>query len=293
MKDDEMKIGEDIEENPGESKLRRENKFIPILIVIIVSITIGLVVFFVSNSIFNPKKKDTKTEIVSKTLNLNDENVEILYSYVTYGVNNTRGDKFIKEQNVFLNSFTNYEKFYYALMFASYDDFTNTGEVDANNNKIYSISNSKIKEYMIRYFGPNVSYSTTSEIKYFFNFTINGNNYGIMNYDSASNSFNTIFINYRDGSNSKDINYYTKLSSAKSFSDGTLEIKEKIIYVATENNKTNIYKDYQHNMLIESVNNSNISIDDYLSRASTITYKFSAYNNTYYFDSSSIENSSV
>ena len=38
MKDDEMKIGEDIEENPGESKLRRENKFIPILIVIIVSI---------------------------------------------------------------------------------------------------------------------------------------------------------------------------------------------------------------------------------------------------------------
>ena len=47
MKDDEMKIGEDIEENPGESKLRRENKFIPILIVIIVSITIGLVVFFV------------------------------------------------------------------------------------------------------------------------------------------------------------------------------------------------------------------------------------------------------
>ena len=178
-------------------------------------------------------------------------------------------------------------------MFASYDDFTNTGEVDANNNKIYSISNSKIKEYMIRYFGPNVSYSTTSEIKYFFNFTINGNNYGIMNYDSASNSFNTIFINYRDGSNSKDINYYTKLSSAKSFSDGTLEIKEKIIYVATENNKTNIYKDYQHNMLIESVNNSNISIDDYLSRASTITYKFSAYNNTYYFESSSIENSSV
>ena len=60
-----------------------------------------------------------------------------------------------------------------------------------------------------------------------------------------------------------------------------------------------IYKDYQHTMLIDSKTNitkeklptTEISIDEYLSNASTITYKFNSANQTYYFESSTISNS--
>ena len=110
---DEFKIGDDIEETPGTSRIRKENNIIPIIIVVIVAIAIGLGVFFISNSILNPKKKEVKEDVITTTLDTKDENVQILYNYVTYGINNIRNDKFIKEQNTSIDSFTNYEKFYY------------------------------------------------------------------------------------------------------------------------------------------------------------------------------------
>lgn len=42
---DEFKIGDDIEETPGTSRIRKENNIIPIIIVVIVAIAIGLGVF--------------------------------------------------------------------------------------------------------------------------------------------------------------------------------------------------------------------------------------------------------
>ena len=57
---DDFKIGEDIEETPGESKIRKSNSIIPIIIVIVVAIIIGLTVFLVSNAILNPSKKETE-----------------------------------------------------------------------------------------------------------------------------------------------------------------------------------------------------------------------------------------
>ena len=61
---DEFKIGDDIEETPGTSRIRKENKIIPIIIVVIVAIAIGLGVFFISNSILNPKKKEVKDVVI-------------------------------------------------------------------------------------------------------------------------------------------------------------------------------------------------------------------------------------
>ena len=103
-----FKIGDSLEENGSE---KQNNRKIPLIIVIVLSIVIGLSVFFISNLIFGDKKKDN-TPSVSTNIDLEDENVKILYDYVTYGVRNKRYEKFIKEQSVKLEDFNNYESVY-------------------------------------------------------------------------------------------------------------------------------------------------------------------------------------
>ena len=160
----EFKIGDELETEGSEpSKLKVQSK-LPLILIIILSLLVGFGVFFVSKSLFGPKKDPKPAE--RQKLSLNESNVEILYSYVTYGTKNTRNDKFIKNKEVTLESFTNEEKFYYALQFADVDDFEFNGEMNENNQKIYIISNTKIKNYMTRFFGSKVTYSTDDTITY-------------------------------------------------------------------------------------------------------------------------------
>lgn len=298
---DDFKIGEDIEETPGESKIRKSNSIIPIIIVIVVAIIIGLTVFLVSNAILNPSKKETEQATTTK-LDLKDENVEILYNYVTYGTNNTRYEKFIKEQNVTIDSFSNYDKFYYALMFVETSDIVDNNKTDEAGNKIFSIPESKIKTYMKRFFGPNINYSTDTEITYAFSFSSGGKNIATLTYNPTTQCFDIIF---KDTSKNKETTlvepYYAKLTDAYQSSDGTLTLKEKIIYTDAKVNtdgtyNITIYKDYNHTEQIdikqnysqELLKSNPITIEDYSNKASTITYTFKTYNNTYYFESSTI-----
>ena len=109
--DDDFKIGDEIDEG-GEYKESKSKSVIPIVIIVVIALVCGLTVFFITNSLFG--KKEVKPDpIVETPLSLSDENVEILYSYVTYGTNNERNDKFVKEPKVTLDSFTNQESFYY------------------------------------------------------------------------------------------------------------------------------------------------------------------------------------
>lgn len=296
-----FKIGDSLEENGSE---KQNNRKIPLIIVIVLSIVIGLSVFFISNLIFGDKKKDN-TPSVSTNIDLEDENVKILYDYVTYGVRNKRYEKFIKEQSVKLEDFNNYEKFYYALQFAEPEDFANIGKVNENGQKIYNISSAKVKQYMQRFFGPEVTYSTNSKITYPFNFKINNLNVGILTYAIENEGFNTVFVSLEDDIISNNIiePYYTKLTNATKKSDGSLELNEKIIYtelINKENNTfdINIYKDYQHTILLESklnlteldLKNNPINIEDYQEKAATISYLFKLSSTNYYFDSSKISN---
>ena len=295
MKNDEFKIGEDFEERPGTSKLKEDTSFVATVIVVVIAIIVGLIVFFVINFMVRPKQESTE-----QSLSLDNENVKALYSYVTYGTNNNRFDTFVKSDTN-INTFSSVEKLSYALMFAKESDFVSTSRVDSNNNKIYSIKNSKIKEYMETFFGPNVVYSSVSELKYYFDFYINGKNYAIMTYNSSNNGYDTVFVDSENNSNFNVIEpFYTKLESAKSYDNGILELKEKIIYVdytSKDNAFTiNIYKDYEHTKLIDTlnvqINVPDISVNDYITNASTITYKFATNSktNTYYFLESHIDN---
>lgn len=296
-----FKIGDEIEDVSNNPK--KKNSKLPIIIVVIISLVCGLSVFLISNAFFG-KKEPKQPPVVDTQLSLNDDNVQILYAYVTYGTRNKRNDKFLKEQNVTINSFSNQEKFYYALQFAEPEDFTNTGKVDKDNHKIYNISSAKIKNYMQRFFGGQVSYSNNSVITYPFSFQINGQNVGTLTYSIDRDGFDTIFNGLEeDITEEKTVEpYYTELVSATKKADGTYELQEKVIYtettIADNMYKIEIYKDYEHTMLLETrqniteeqVKEDPVTIEKYKDRAATITYHFKLNGNVLYFDSSEISN---
>lgn len=292
-----------IEEVSEQQKEKKKSKF-PIVIIVLVSIIAGLGVFFISNSLFG--EKPTKEEpLKPQELKLTDENVKILYGYVTTGPNNVRDEKFIKEKNVTLSTFTNQEKFTYALQFVEVDDFNYTGKLNDNKQKIYIISTSTIKKYMQRFFGPTVTYTTEDTIRYPFDFSINGQNVGTMTYNEADEGFYTIFDGKEEPKEEVSLvkPYYTELVSATKELDGSYKLVEKIIYTKVEKQddkySISIFKDYENTALIEKIENQTeetlkenpITLEKYKNNATTITYIFKASAGTLYFYSSSITNS--
>ena len=296
-----FKIGDEIEENPGQQN-KQSNSKLPIIIVVVISLLCGLTVFLVSNAIFN--KKEPEVPLVDTPLELTDDNVKILYTYVTYGTNDTRNDKFIKESRVTLDSFSNEERFYYALQFAQPEDFVAAGRVNENKQKVYIISNSTIKSYMQRFFGGQVTYSNTNTIKYPFNFRINGKNVGELTYSDTNDGYETVFTGLEEKEEKTNLvePYYTELASATKKADGSYELVENVIYtqIIKENDKYTvyIYKDYNHTMLLETKPNQTdemlkenpIDISNYKDKTSKITYIFKVNGTVLYFDSSTITN---
>ena len=273
---------------------------IRIIIIAIISIVIGLTVFFVINHFLAPKKPVEQPQEVE--VSLNDENVQILYKYISYGTKGIRNDKFVKEKTTNLGSFSNEEKYYYALQFAEAEDFEFTGEYNDKKKKIYAFPINRLKEYMERYFGPEVSFSTDDKITHPFGFTINEQNLGTLTYSVDNDEFNVTFDGFQDlEKKENEIDpFYTKLVSATKLKDNTLVLKEKVIYIKTEE-KDGAYtmyitKDYEHNNVIETrpnmdketLDSTSIDINNYLEKASTITYTFKVNNNVYYFSNSEI-----
>ena len=299
---------EEIEEEETNKKKKKKkklviNKTFAIIIVIIIAIIVGGIVFYYSSKLFVKEEKKEEIEPVTDVIDIENENVSILYQYVTYGVRNKRNNKFIKEKNVTQSSFTEQEKYYYALQFAQVEDFKFTNNYDEEDRKIYSISTSKIKEYMERFFGGNIEYKKDVILTYPFSFRINGLNVGNMKYVSQKEGYQTVFTELQDNIISNDLvnDYYAKLDKAINEEDGTLKLFEKIIFTELEKNENNynikIYKDYNKTKLIttlsnlseEDIKNNPIKIDDYLDVATIIEYEFRVYNNYYYFYSSTIK----
>lgn len=303
-----FKIEDNFDEN-GSSK-KKKNSTLSIVIVSIIAIICGISVFVISNALFG-KKTPTTTPPKNVSVNLKDDNVSILYDYVTYGVNNTRGDKFVKEKNVTLDSFNNEERFYYALQFCQVEDFTDSKQVNSAGQPIYKLPVTTVKKYMQRFFGNKVTFSTNSVITYTFNFKINEKNVGVLTYNAADDSYDTVFTELKEEVPVNVVEpYYTKLVKATRMGkDNSLELEEKVIYtVSQENNGVytiGIYKDYEHTILLETKQNltaeqlkeNPIKIDNYLTKAATVKYMFKLnkvayYNNTIYcFDNSTIKTS--
>ena len=301
----EFKIGEDFVEEENQYNNKRDNGVLKLVIIVVLAILAFVVIFLVLNSILNPKTKTTKNEpVASEKKSLTESNVKILYNYVTYSADGgVRYDIFVKNNKVTLDTFSEEEKYYYALQYVQVDDFSYTGKVDENNNKIYAISNRKIGKYMEYFFGKGVKYSTDLTIKYPFSFKINDKNYRIMKYDEASSSFNTIFVKNETAKKEYIVEpYLGKLVEAYKEVDGGYKLIEKVIYVDYKKQADGKYeviisKDAGHENIIESSIDQTeedlkkIKIDKYINKAATITYNFKIKepSNVLYFYSSEIK----
>lgn len=299
-----FKIGEDFTEEENKSK-KKDNGVLKLIIIVGLALIAFIVVFLILNSIFNPKTKNIpKTNVeTSEKKSLTDSNVKILYGYVTYSTSGPRYNIFVKNKKVTLDTFTEEEKYYYALQYVQVEDFAFTGKLDENNNKIYTISNRKIKKYMEYFFGKGVKYSTDLTIKYPFSFSINDKNVGVMKYNSETASFDTIFIKDEDLKEEYVVEpYLGKLVEAYKEKDGGYRLVEKLVYVYVKQQadgkyEVTISKDYEHKNIIEtSVDQTeedikNIKIDKYIDKAATITYNFKIKetSNILYFYSSEIK----
>ena len=299
-----FKISEDIQEEEN-SENNKGNKLFGgnfnIIIIVVTAIIAFLVVFLITNAIFNPKQK--KVEPVTPTSekrSLTEDNVKVLYQYVTYGTTGIRNDKFVKNKSVRLKDFTDEEIIYYALQFAQVEDFDFTGNLDENKNKIYSISSRTIKKYVERFFGKNVKYSTDVTIKYPFTFSINDKNVGSLKYNDDTATFDATFTEKSEKEEYLVEPYMGKLVEAYKDPDGGYRLIEKIIFIDLEkqddgNYQVIVSKDYEHNNIIESSVDQTeedikkIDIEKYIKKAGTITYTFKLNGNVLYFDSSEIK----
>lgn len=298
-----FKIGDEIEET-SEDGGKSHSNLIPIIIIVVISLVCGLTVFLITNAIFGKKEPPKEDPIVETPLNLSDENVEILYDYVTYGTTGERNDKFIKEPKVTLDSFSNQEKYYYALQFAQVEDFEPTGKIDeTSQRKIYNISDVKIRNYMQRFFGGSVSYNNNVTLTYPFSFSINGQNVGIMTPNTTNGGLDTIFDGQELPKESAELvkPFYADLVAAYKEADGTYRLEEKIIYTRAEKKEDGytiyLYRDYGQTQLIETKLNQTeemlktnpIDIKNYKEKGATIKYHFGLFNNMLYFESSTID----
>lgn len=282
---------------------KKKNTSLSMIVVFTTAIIFGLLVFFISNLFFGGKtnKKESTTKTNQTEISIKDNQVLDLYSYVTYGPSDERYSLFIKNKKVTQESISNLDKYLYALQFVEESDFKD--ESIANEEKIYVISYIKVKEYMEKFFGPNVKYASNSTIPVTLNFKVNDKNTGMFIYDKKLDAYKMNFTKkIEEDSNNILSPYYTKLSHAYKKEDNSINIVENIIYVDyqknTDNNYTyKIYADYEHTILLDTKENvkesdlreNGTKLDDYKD-ATTITYTFKPNNKEgYYFYSSKID----
>ncbi len=294
-----FRIGDDIQE--GGTKKNRGDTF-KIIVIVVVALIIGLLVFIVTNALFG-KRPEPTPEVTTTTLKVTDEKVVNAYKLVSYGANGKRNELFIKNKEVHSEDFNELQKYYYAMQFSVKDDFTNSLEKDDKGKTIYTIPRNKVKNYMIKFFGPDVSYTEDTSIKLTVPFEIDGSNVLSMKYNQEKDVYDVIFDGKDTYTNNNPVSpFYGEISEAKETSNGVLEIKENIIFtkVSDKGNDTydiGIYKDHGLSNEVEIINGvtkislaeTPIKVANYSGRCGVITYTFMKNGNSYYYVMSKIE----
>lgn len=231
------------------------NKKFTAIVITVVSILCGLLVFIIVYIIFNPKAKPPEK---NTSIDLGNQTVQELYNNVKYGMNGVRYEKFIKEPNVTIDDFTNYEKYYYALSFIKDSDFQDTGTNNDSKTEIYSLSNDKISSYMRKFFGDDITYDKKTSIVYTFSQVNKMNkNTGTLKYDDTSKKYTIVFtsrqpIRIQTLASKK---FYSKLVKATQVNENEIELVEDIIYTKCSQNQSKtysctLYKDYENTVRI-------------------------------------------
>ena len=272
----------------------------PIIIVVLLALAIGLIIFYITNPLFNKPQEGPFVQ----ELQLSDNNVRILYNYVSYSVDGSRNDVFVMNSSVTKENMPSKDKLYYALQFASPEDFVSTGKRDDENNQIFNISDNKVDAYMKRFFGNNVTYSKVKKMDYTLNFSDEYKYVGTLTYSYDNKGYDTI-LNKIDEEDDEKVYvqpFYGKLVKASLFEDQTMELQEKVIYTKVLEDDDlytiKVYGDLHYHNLIETRNNltesqlknSVFNMNEYVNEASTVTYTFKTEDEKYYFYSSNLTN---
>ena len=292
---DEYKEQKEFEENYNGTR-----RVVTIIIIIVVSIILGLITYAICSALIGKKAPPVNETFIGEQIDLQDENVQILYKYVTYGADGKRNLKFVKEPSVTINNFSDEEKLYYALQFAQVEDFEFTGEMTQDKYKIYVLPNTKLDLYMKLFFGPNVSYRPVEKMTYPFTFQINKMNVGTMTYSSTRNGYDTIFAAHQDNSEASGIDaVYGELASAIRRADGGIVLQEKVVYTDLKTDGTgyamDVYKDSAKTQLLETITgiteanltSPQITLSKY-PQTTIVEYSFSLNGTTVSFESSRI-----
>ena len=293
-----FRISDDLQE--GKPKNNGGDTF-KIIIIVIVALVFGLVVFFVTNALFG-KKNVPVEEVITTNLKVTDDKVVNAYKMVTYGANGKRNELFIKNNDVHSEDFNELQKFYYAMQFSSRSDFTDTLDKNDKGKAIYTISRSQVKNYMVKFFGPDYSFQEDNALKLTLPFDVDGNNVVTMKYNADRDGYDTVFDgkdNYTAGVVQP---FYGEVSEAKETSNGVLEIKENMIFTKVSDKGSDtydigIYKDYGKNDEVELLNGvtkvslaeAPIKISNYSGRCGIVTYTFMKNGNSYYYVKSEVK----
>ncbi len=273
------------------------NKKFTNIIVIGSAVLFGIVVFIIVYIVFNPRQPK---EEFNKDLDINSELVQNLYSRVTYGINNVRYDKFIKEPIVTIDNLTNYDKFYYALSLAQNTDFLDTGTATEQSQIQYTLNASKLDSFMRDFFGDNITYDKKTTINYTFaNVNKQGFNKGTLMYDDNTKKYNIVFTT-KDIPTTQSIGskkFFSELKDAIRLNEDEIELTEYIVYTKCSPNPSKtytcmLYKDYENSIKIrdrDAVSNDTVlNFEDYPNHT-TIKYVFKKNSeNNYSFKSSKI-----
>lgn len=306
----------DDEENGYNSDPSEKQKIIKFLIIVVVSAIAGFSVYFITDALINGNRKQTVVTVQKDTeMDLNDEMIVYLYDNVTYSVNGLRNSKFFASGTVTASDFTNQDKIYFALRYATESDFIDlstssvtdsTDETTEQELKTFSISNDKIREYVFNFFGEDVSYSTSTPVNIAVNFLKDGYNAGTLKYDATSDSWKVQFDSVSEGGPSMVINpYLYKIESAmREGETNNIIITEKVVFTdykqytddagnVVDKFDCNVYKDFAKTNLIEQKTGvvesqlTVLGIENYKDSASTVKYTFfKDENDEYHFLSS-------
>lgn len=287
---------------PQEENKKTNNSWnIKIVILVVTVLALGLGVYFISSLFFGNNKKEVVTAGISSTLSIDDPEILDIYGLVTYGRDSNSLNKYLKEQSVTLKDFSNYEKFYYALSLLKEKQVREIKESNTTTQKQYYISDVDMDQLMKSYFGDKVEYlkqgtlpvvlapgfdiGNTLSLKY----SINKERYETTFTKTATDTFRLIPVALYG------------LESATLMDDGTITLVERVVYIVSNINNNlvshQVYRDYNHTMLIESKNNialeeyqkEPLSIDNYMEKGNIITYQFKKNNGEYYFYQSKIK----
>ncbi len=322
-----------------------KKKIIKFLIIVAVAAIAGFSVYFVTDWLINGRQKPVPVVQKDTELELTDEMVVYLYNNVKYEVNGIRNDIFFNA-SVTQSSFSGEQMLYFALRYATKSDFVNmnttyedefeleetpsdgdtTGEdsenADESNQETktenkqptnviptYSISKSKIDEYLYNFFGGEVSGPTNGTFNVAVNFSAGGYNAGTMTYDATSDSYIIKFDSKSVVASDLAMNpyLYSIESAMREGKTNNIIIKEKVVFtkcqqLSDENGalidsyNCGIFKDKANSNLIEQKNGvsksqlGTLGIANYKESAAIITYTFyKDENDEYHFESSKIE----